>query len=245
MKRLLLGLFLWVVPALATAQVADSLAPDVRVQQIADGVWVHITQSDSASGSIPANGLLVQADAQMVMIDAGWNNQQTALLLDWADRALGTPVRVVIPTHFHGDRTGGLEEVLLRGIRVLALDSTVARLSDALRDQPIERFHSARTLTLGTRSLELFAPGPGHSPDNIVVWLPGSSVLFGGCFVKSADAEDLGNLSHADVNRWPTSMKTVIARYGNARSVVPGHGDVGGRELLTHTLRLLRAKPRK
>ena len=233
-------------PAISLAQAADSLAPDVRVQPLAENVWLHITYSDSTSDypNYPANGLIVRMGEQLVIVDTGWNGRQLGLLVEWAERTLGLPVRVAVITHSHGDRTGGLNEAFARGLRVLLSDSTAARLTDEQRDGDLETFHDTRVLQLGGQTMELFAPGPAHAPDNIVVWLPQAHLLFGGCMVKSMDAETLGNVADANLTRWPASMRRVMARYGGATWVVPGHGDTGGRELLTHTLELVKKQKR-
>ncbi|MDD1371031.1 hypothetical protein PTB13_25945, partial [Bacillus sp. MHSD17] len=76
--------------------------------------------------------------------------------------------------------------------------------------------------------------------DNIVVWLPQYNILAGGCLVKSASSKDLGNVADAYVNEWSISIENVLKRYGNINSVVPGHGGVGDRDLLLHTLDLLK-----
>lgn len=75
-----------------------------------------------------------------------------------------------------------------------------------------------------------------------MVWLPDTKLLYGGCFVKGADATTLGNIADADLARWPASIQRVLSLYGGAKVVVPGHGDLGGPELLTHTLKRIKKK---
>ncbi|EEL98456.1 Beta-lactamase 2 [Bacillus mycoides DSM 2048] len=58
--------------------------------------------------------------------------------------------------------------------------------------------------------------------------------------MKSAEAKDLGNVADAYVNEWSISIENVLNRYGNTNSVVPGHGDIGDKGLLLHTLNLLK-----
>lgn len=157
-----------------------------------------------------------------------------------ADRVLSAPVRLAIATHSHYDRTGGLGAIEANGIRVLVLDSTAVRLPEQALTGQVETFHDFRRLEHPGANIELFAPGPGHALDNIVVWLPDTKLLYGGCFVKSADAKTLGNIADADLARWPASIQRVVALYGGAKVVVPGHGDLGGPELLTHTLKLVK-----
>jgi glyoxylase-like metal-dependent hydrolase (beta-lactamase superfamily II) len=88
-------------------------------------------------------------------------------------------------------------------------------------------------------SVEVFYPGPGHSRDNVMVWVSAARVLFGGCAVKSAASMSLGNLADADTRAWPDAVHRVMDRYREAAVVVPGHGAEGTQELFTHTLELL------
>jgi metallo-beta-lactamase class B len=100
-------------------------------------------------------------------------------------------------------------------------------------------FEFEERLELGGEKIHLFYPGPGHTRDNIVVWLPRRRILFVGCLVKSAVARDLGNVEEADVKNWPVAVRRIIERYRDAEILVPGHGKPGGVELLSHTMELL------
>ncbi|MED0965749.1 hypothetical protein [Bacillus paramycoides] len=97
-----------------------------------------------------------------------------------------------------------------------------------------------QSMKFGNMKVETFYPGKGHTEDNIVVWLPQYNILAGGCLVKSTEAKDLGNVADAYVNEWSGSIENVLNRYGNMISVVPGHGHVGDKGLLLHTLDLLK-----
>ena len=86
--------------------------------------------------------------------------------------------------------------------------------------------------------VEVFYPGAGHARDNVMVWLPQSGVLFGGCAVRAAGTTALGNVADADLTSWPVAIRRAIERYGEANVVVPGLGEPGGADLLRHTLTL-------
>jgi metallo-beta-lactamase class B len=214
------------------------LAEDVRVRRLAPGVWVHTTLAGKELNHYPANGLLIIQHESSLLVDTAWNSRQADLLMDWAQQRLNRPVRGAVVTHFHNDRAGGVDAVLARGLPVYGLQET-ARLATARgAPVPLHTFASARAVS----NVELFFPGPGHSPDNLVVWHRDSGVLFGGCFVKDASARALGNVADADLAAWPASLERTRAQFPEARIVVPGHGLPGGPELLTHTQALLRAR---
>nr|HBO6797834.1 subclass B1 metallo-beta-lactamase [Pseudomonas aeruginosa] len=85
---------------------------------------------------------------------------------------------------------------------------------------------------LVNNKIEVFYPGPGHTPDNVVVWLPENRVLFGGCFVKPYG---LGNLGDANLEAWPKSAKILMSKYGKAKLVVSSHSETGNASLLKLT----------
>ena len=105
---------------------------------------------------------------------------------------------------------------------------------------PRNAFSAEARLEVGSRELRPRFVGPGHTIDNIVVWIPDAKVLFGGCLVRASANTRLGYTKEADLEAWPKTIETLLRDYAEAAVVVPGHGDPGGRELLHHTLDLLR-----
>jgi metallo-beta-lactamase class B len=57
--------------------------------------------------------------------------------------------------------------------------------------------------------------------------------------VKSTEAEDLGNLSDANVKAWTNTIEKIQHKFINPDYIVPGHLDWHSKESLTHTLRLI------
>jgi len=72
-----------------------------------------------------------------------------------------------------------------------------------------------------------------------VVWFGKEKILFGGCFVKSTDADDLGFLGDANTQEWPASMQKTINKFPSPRYVIPGHQGWTNKESPIHTLDLL------
>ncbi|WP_163997602.1 subclass B1 metallo-beta-lactamase [Pyxidicoccus caerfyrddinensis] len=213
-----------------------TVAEDIHVRRLAPGVWLHTTLAGADFDRYPANGLLIEDGSEALLVDMGWNARHAEQLMTWARDTLHRPVRAAVVTHFHVDRTGGVPALVAQGIPVYGLEET-AKLAKE-RGMPVPPDTVSPSQSLGP--VEVFFPGAGHAPDNIVVWHRDSGVLFGGCFVKDGAAKDLGNLSDADVAAWPASLERTRQHFPDVRVVVPGHGQPGGPELLTHTQALLR-----
>jgi metallo-beta-lactamase class B VIM len=240
----LAALLLVAAPAPAVMKSAP-LQSTVKLRLLRPGVWIHTSRYVFPDGSlIPANGLVVKEGGGLVLIDTAWGEMLTADLLGEIHREIKLPVRRAIVTHSHADRIAGADLLRKQGIPVFAHPLTCRRAAAVAIAMPSDSLAGLRkpgdAEFLG--SIEVFYPGPAHSPDNIVVWVPSARVLFGGCAVKSIDS-NLGNLADADTRAWPDAIHRVMERYRQAEVVVPGHGAEGGQQLLTHTLELLKPRP--
>lgn len=217
------------------------LSHDLRLRQLGDGVWLHTSSKEMPGwGRVPSNGLVVLGHGGALLIDTPWTPAQTRLLVDWIDGAAGSRLVDVVVTHAHEDRTGGVS-ALPPTARIHALADTVelaAKYGRVFAAADLETYSTRQTA--GIR-FETFFPGAGHAPDNLVVWLPESHILFGGCFVKAGGATDLGNLSDAEPASWLAAIRRVQERFPEAAIVVPGHGPLGGPEILEHTATLIEA----
>jgi beta-lactamase class A/glyoxylase-like metal-dependent hydrolase (beta-lactamase superfamily II) len=213
------------------------VSPDLSMRRLAPGVWMHTSWGSLQGSRVASNGLLVERPEGALLIDTAWDDAQTDSILAWAARTLARPVAAAVVTHAHDDRLGGLDALRRAGIPVHALALTRRRAAAAgFAAATLDTIAATPALVHG---VELFYPGAGHAPDNLVAWLPGERVLFGGCLVKSADARGLGFTGDADIGAWPLAIERVQEAYGGAAIVVPGHGEPGGPELLAHTLELL------
>ncbi len=239
---LLLGCVLSVIGSGLYAQSANDsikLSDDVEVRQLADGVWLHTTYYDiEGFENVPANGIIVIDSNEAIMIDLPWTDEQAGVLFDWVAKKQNAVIKKVVPTHWHIDCAGGLAEAHRRKAESFALDKTVKTLTAKKEPAPQNWFTDRLNLRCGDISVELAYLGPAHTVDNIVAWIPARNVLFGGCMVKSQNARNLGNITDADVESWPKTLKKVKETFPDAKIIVPGHGRPGTMELIDHTIEL-------
>jgi len=223
-----------------------SISQDIVLHPIAEGVWVHTTTFDvPGMGRVPANGLVVIDGKEAMLINLPWTDGLTASLCDWISEKRGATVRTVIPTHFHEDCMGGLAEAHRRGALSYGLDRTIEIARQKGLPVPRVPYRERIAVRCGTTIAVVTYFGAGHTTDNVVVWLPKHKVLFAGCLVKSLDSDSLGNTKDGDMAAYPATLRRVQAAYPQPKTVVPGHGDWGGPELIEHTLKLCAGKSPK
>ncbi|MDR1633114.1 MAG: MBL fold metallo-hydrolase, partial [Dysgonamonadaceae bacterium] len=141
--------------------------------------------------------------------------------------------------HWHEDCLGGLQYLHSTGIKSYANQLTIELAKEHGKPVPQHGFIDSLQLNLNGLEAICYYLGGGHSADNIAVWIPSEKILFGGCMVKDIHSKGLGNLSDAKMEEWLPTIQKVIAKFPDAEIIIPGHGQVGGKELLEHTKILL------
>lgn len=240
-------------PAPATVAAASPAAEpaEVSFQALAPGVWMHTEyHTVTGFGRVVSHGLIVENGGTAVLVDTGWDDDQTRAILQWAESKLRRPIAAAIVTHAHADKIGGLAALHAAGVKTFAFRLTNADAPKrGLTPAKVSLdFDSQGWLTPTSREkaaplgkLRLFYPGAGHTRDNIVVGIPAASILFGGCLIRPPGATDLGNTADGDVGHWRAAALAAGAAFPDATIVIPSHGDPAGRELIALTANLARA----
>ena len=215
------------------------ISPNLFLQPLNERVFVHVSFTEIHDwGKFPSNGLLYVNDTIAWLLDTPMDDSLTTKLIDYVEQKMKLKVVGFIPNHFHNDCTAGMDILYEHNIPSYCYLKTTELHNE---DPPCDFvFKSDTSFLLGNLKIETFYPGEAHSPDNIICWLPQEKILFGGCMVKSASSETLGNLTDANLKQWPKSINRVQKRYPKATYVIPGHGIAGTKDLLNHTLELLK-----
>ncbi|SCY23449.1 subclass B1 metallo-beta-lactamase [Alkaliphilus peptidifermentans] len=211
----------------------------IELYKINDTIWVHTSYSIYNGYRVPSNGIVAISSNGLILVDTPWNNEQTRELLTLTKDVFKKDISIAIITHAHEDRIGGIDTLLENQVDVRSTSMTVKEAEKRGFNKPQPKLDSEPNFSVGNIDVEVFYPGEGHTVDNITVWFPQYKVLFGGCFIKSLDSKDKGNIEDANVQQWPYSVKNLLEKYPDAEVVIPGHGEWGSIDLIKHTLKLV------
>jgi len=214
--------------------------PSLLISHLTGDFYIFTTYGSYKGSPVPANGMYLVTSKGVVLFDTPWDSTQFQPLLDSITFRHHKKVVLCISTHFHEDRTAGLEYYKSKGIKTYTTYRT-DELSKKRNEKRAEfLMYRDTSFNIGQRSFQTYFGGEGHSPDNIVVWFEHEKILYGGCLVKSTEADDLGNLSDANVKAWTITIKNIQNKFGSPDFIIPGHLDWHSKKSLTHTLDLIR-----
>jgi glyoxylase-like metal-dependent hydrolase (beta-lactamase superfamily II) len=231
-----------ILPWLTASPAGDSLSPPYVARQLAPGVYAVLGDTGRGSEGRPNAGFIV-TDGGVVVVDALASPREGEALLRTIRGVTRQPVRWLVLTHHHPDHTFGAVVFRRAGARVIAHpdartlaseagpDALVADWVrvvglDAMRgfqfadsaDRPVS---TSDTLQLGGRTIVITHPGAGHTPGDLMVWLPHERVLFAGDLLVEDGVTMVVDGSAAALRR----CLDAIDRLG-ADVVVPGHGAI-------------------
>ena len=222
--------------------------PPPRVEEVSDGIFAYI-QPDG-SWWINNAGFLVGSRG-VVSVDSCSTERRTKAYLSAVQQVARRPVHTVVNTHHHGDHTYGnylfgavtivahertRKEVLATGLQKYPGVWTGPEWGDIQLAPPFLTYTDGVDLYVDDLRCEVRHVGvPAHTTNDSVVWVPERNLLFSGDLLFHGGTPFLlmGSLSGA--------LRAVENLHGyGARTIVPGHGDVCGPEIIDEVLGYLR-----
>lgn len=239
MKNLLL-LPLFMVIINCSAQEVIQINNNLQLQYLYDSTFVHISYVNHERwGRFSCNGLLFVKNGEGILVDTPIDSLTTKQLVKFIYDSLNVNITRFIACHYHNDNIGGLGYLHSIGVKTIANKQTLKECKERNLPLPQQTFTDSITINFNNELVKCYFLGSGHSVDNIVVYIEKSNVLFGGCMVKSMEANNLGNIAEADIEAWPLTINKLKDKFDSVHFVVPGHGITAGTEQFDHTLELL------
>lgn len=212
---------------------------DLSIYHLTGDFYIYTTYKPVDGNLIPSNSVYLLTDNGVVMFDTPWDSTQFKPLEDSIWNKHHKKVALCISTHFHIDRTAGLEFLNQQGIKTYSSKQTYDLCSARNEKQAAFYFINDTVFKVGNHTFQTYYPGEGHSPDNIVIWFDKEKILYGGCFVKSTENNSLGNIADANLKEWSISISKTMKKFPEPKYVIPGHYSWENNNGLKHSLELL------
>ena len=189
----------------------------LKISHLAGDFFIYTTYNTYQESQVPANGMYVVTNKGVVMFDTPWDTTQFQPLLDSIKLRHNKMVVMCIATHWHSDKTAGLEYYRQQGIKTYTtvLTDELSKRNDKKRAEFL--MTKDTVFNIGQYYFRTFYPGQGHTVDNIVIWFKQEKILYGGCLIKGADDDNLGYLGDGNVMEYASTLRKVQKEFREPR----------------------------
>jgi metallo-beta-lactamase class B len=210
----------------------------LEIAHLTGDFYIYTTYNTYKESKVQANGMYLVTNKGVVMFDTPWDTTQFQPLLDSIKLKHNKTVLMCFATHWHSDKTAGLEYYRNLGIKTYTtiLTDKLSKKNNAKRAEFL--MAGDTVFNVEQYSFETYYPGQGHTEDNIVIWFKNQKILFGGCLIKGADAEDLGYLDDGNVAEYEFTLKKVQKRFRKPKFIIIAHSDWKNINSLKHSIKM-------
>jgi cyclase len=226
----------------------------ISVQQVRPNVVAAIDKS------LVSNACVVLLEDGLIMIDAGMRPDIARILRNQLEMEFGRRVRYFCLTHYHADHSFSMRA--FKDTTILAATTLVDNLKQSPDWTPENLAAMKKRETIGgewVEEVELILPSllfqerldildkettvefhhsGGHTSCSVYAYLPREKVLFAGDLIFEGRFPYAGDPT-GDPEHWLAALRS-WSKY-DIEVVIPGHGFLGGRELIDDQLSFLEA----
>ncbi|MDO1502432.1 MBL fold metallo-hydrolase [Winogradskyella maritima] len=221
---------------LSSAQRFDDV--EIKTEQLSDHTYVLFGAGGNIGVSVGDDGVFI--------IDDQFAPLSEKILT--AIKALSDkPLRYVVNTHYHGDHTGGNENMANAGATIVAHDNVKVRLKQPRRDgseNPIEAFpvitfNDKLNMTINGEDVAIFHVDNAHTDGDALLYFTQSNVLHTGDTYFNGRYPYIDLNSGGSVEGYIEAVKRGLMVIDDSTKIIPGHGTVSNKAEYERFLKLL------
>ena len=218
----------------SNAQEADRFANvEIKAEPLADGVAVLFGAGGNIGVSYGPDGTILIDDQFAPLTDK----------IQAAVKDLGAgPVKYLINTHWHGDHTGGNENLGRSGVLIMAHDHVRERLIEGTDEVPpapsaalpVITYHDGIKLHLNGDEVRVQHMKHGHTDgDSIVFWKKANVLHMGDLFFNKVTLPFIDLNSGGNARGILAAAEKILTMVDDDTKIIPGHGPMANKADLT------------
>jgi len=221
-KCLCLGLLVWMINA------GGVFAQEAKLTEALPNIFCMVDPTGNG-----ANATFITTKDGVIVIDTRGNDQEAGQVLQAINKVTKLPVVYVVNSHFHKENISGngvfkSARTIIAHKRALAMTVLEAEQEKRKVTPANLAFDRKLELKLGKYHLKLIHPGPAHTDGDLYIYIPKWRILITGGLVFNRVIPFLGD---SYIESWIHAL--VEMENLDAEVIIPGHGKVGDKPLVT------------
>jgi cyclase len=214
------------------AQPQDLSKVEIKAEKVADGIYMLTGRGGNIGLSVGKSGAYVIDDQYAPLTDK---------ILAAIRAITPEPVRFVVNTHWHGDHTGGNENLGRTGALLVAHENVRRRMSteqfSATFDRktppspegalPVVTFTDAVTFHWNGDEIRVYHVPPAHTDGDAVVHFVNANVVHAGDVFFNGGYPFVDVSSGGRIDGVIAAAERVLSGIDDKTRIIPGHGPVG------------------
>jgi glyoxylase-like metal-dependent hydrolase (beta-lactamase superfamily II) len=211
----------------ALAQEPDFSKVEMKVQKVAEGVYMLQGEGGNIGVSVGEDGVLLIDDEFAPLAP-----KIQAAIKGISDK----PIRWVLNTHWHGDHTGANAEFAKAGTEVIAQDNVRKRLQTGMPERkrepapkdalPIITFDNSLTVHINGEDIRALHYANGHTDGDSIIFFPKANVVHMGDDFVTYGLPYVDSQSGGTVHGMVENVEKAMAAVPDGVKVIPGHGNL-------------------
>ena len=235
-----------VISSGVTAQEDRFAGVEITTEQVVPGIYMLVGAGGNIGVSVGEDGIFMIDDQFAPLTD-----RITAAVAALSDQ----PIRFLVNTHWHGDHTGGNENLGNRGVLIVAHDNVYQRMS---RDTeigafnqvvpaspeaalPVITFNDNVTFRLNGEEIRAVHYRQSHTDGDSVIHFVNANVVHTGDIWFNGFYPFIDVSSGGSIDGVISSIGKLIDLADDNTRIIPGHGPLGDKQGLQAYLEMLEA----
>lgn len=196
----------------------------IETTKLSDNVYMLVGQGGNIGVSIGDDGVFI-IDDQF--------EQLTPKILEAIRTLSDKPLQFLVNTHYHGDHTGGNENMAKQGIKIIAHENVRKRLVDGEKPKdalPIITFNDRVNVHMNGEDVNVHHVEHAHTDGDAMLFFTKSNVLHTGDTYFHKRYPYIDVKSGGSIDGYIKAIKKGLTLINDDTKIIPGHGPVSNKE---------------
>jgi cyclase len=196
----------------------------IETTKLSDNVYMLVGQGGNIGVSVGDDGVFI-IDDQF--------EQLTPKILEAIRTLSDKPLQFLVNTHYHGDHTGGNENMAKQGIKIIAHENVRKRLVDGEKPKdalPIITFNDRVNVHMNGEDVNVHHVEHAHTDGDAMLFFTKSNVLHTGDTYFHKRYPYIDVKSGGSIDGYIKALKKGLTLINDETKIIPGHGPVSNKE---------------